>query len=146
MAAFKIYSKHYVDNHILLLFFFYLVKWKYEQFLFFAKKNKSWLYVTNFHLFCRKSHHISRNWNWAVCCYTKNLKALIKKTPFCHILATIYFTNSKQNYCCWRWHKDWAVIQNLHFCRLYKSIYQVKCKSADLLTIPLCPNLLDWTI
>ena len=40
MAVFKIYSKHYVDNHILLLFSFYLVKWKYEQFLFFAKKKK----------------------------------------------------------------------------------------------------------
>ena len=30
--AFKIYNKHHVDNPILFLRFFYLVKWRYEQF------------------------------------------------------------------------------------------------------------------
>ena len=32
------------------------------------------------------------------------------------------------------------MIQNLHFCGLYKSSYKVKRKSANLLIIPVCPN------
>ena len=97
---------------IVIYCFFCTIKWKYEA---------------DF----KKSHHISRNCNGAVCCYTENMQVLkfvdvincginLKKL-FSHILATIFY----------------------HI-YIYKSSYQVKLKSGNLLTIPLCPNLLDW--
>ena len=38
--SFKIYNKYHVDKNILFLHFFCLVKWKYEQTLFFCEKKK----------------------------------------------------------------------------------------------------------
>ena len=140
MKAFKIYNEHHVDNHILFLRFFLPC----EQFLFFCDlKPKK---------FCSESH-ISRNWNWAVRCYTEKMKEFSKHVDVTNCgtnLKKLHFDTYvtllhqfKKNYWHCMWHQDWLVIQNLHFCGLYKSHYQFKLKSTNLLTIPLCLNLLD---
>ena len=70
--------------------------------------------------------------------------ALIKKNCILPYISHNISPIKKKDYWCCRRHQDWAMIQNLHFCYLYESGLLVQLKSADLLTIPLCPNLLYW--
>ena len=105
--AFKICNKHHVDNYVLFLRFFCFLKYKYEQFFVFLwVKIKAGFKPQIFTFFVWKVITFPENEieQYVVILKTMNFKicfmwltlALIKKTPFCHILLATIFHQFKK--------------------------------------------------